>query len=252
MNQVKNLGFLGYSKYDIYDDGRVYSYRSEAFLNGWTCKHTGYHVVTLHNDDNRPKQIKVHRLVGRAFVDGFKEGLIINHKEKPKTYNHYTNLEWTTHKGNLEYAYEKGEHKGKGYKGKLVPFEVKSQTIRSGRLSEEDVRRVCSLLEDGYRCSDISRLTGIPVRKLNNIRTGANYRSISEEYNIPSDIEKRADLNFVIEICERLQRGQGVLSIARDLGVGRKTVGNIRNRKTFIDISVNYKFDSARCATTIP
>lgn len=251
MSQIKNLGFLGYSKYDVYDDGRVYSHRSNTFLKGWICKESGYQIMTLHNDNNEPKQLRVHRLVGRAFVEGYREGLIINHKEKPTNNNHYLNLEWTTDKGNLEYAYSKGEHKGKGYKGKLVPFD-KVAPKKVGKISDEDVHRVCSLLEEGYRCSDISRLTGIHVRKLNHIRTGDTYTHISSNYEISTGKEARVSEEIVHSICEKLQKGQGVLSISRELCLPRKTVGNIRNRKTFTNISESYKFDKVtRCATTI-
>lgn len=40
----------------------------------------------------------VHRLVGRAFVDGYFEGAVINHKDGNAQNNYFENLEWSLRK----------------------------------------------------------------------------------------------------------------------------------------------------------
>ena len=63
----------------------------------------GYKFVSL-KIDGRVKQIYVHRLVAMAFVDGYDDGLVVNHKNENKADNRYTNLEWCTQKYNANYG----------------------------------------------------------------------------------------------------------------------------------------------------
>tara|TARA_R110002126_G_C10066139_1_gene462155 strand:- start:64 stop:408 length:345 start_codon:yes stop_codon:yes gene_type:complete len=51
--------------------------------------------------------IKVHKLVALHFVDGYKEGLQVNHIDEDKTNNHSSNLEWCTSQYNVEYSVSK-------------------------------------------------------------------------------------------------------------------------------------------------
>lgn len=66
---------------------------------------------------------------------------------------------------------------------------------------------------------------------------------ISSEYDF-SKIKRKQKTSpqTVIKICELLQEGRGGLEISRELQVDRKLVGNIRNRKFYVNISQNYKF----------
>lgn len=63
----------------------------------------GYKFVSL-KMDGKIKQIYVHRLVAMAFVDGYDDGLVVNHKNENKADNRYTNLEWCTQKYNANYG----------------------------------------------------------------------------------------------------------------------------------------------------
>lgn len=75
----------------------------------------GYYQVNLYCN-GLEKTKKVHRLVALTFVDGFKEGLVVNHIDGVKTNNFVGNLEWTTVSGNTQHAYDNGlEKKGKNH-----------------------------------------------------------------------------------------------------------------------------------------
>lgn len=54
------------------------------------------------------KTFFVHRLVGTAFCNGYKDGLQINHKDGCKINNHYLNLEWTTGSENVKHSFRTG------------------------------------------------------------------------------------------------------------------------------------------------
>lgn len=65
---------------------------------------SGYRFVSLKMNGST-QQIYIHRLVAFAFVDGYKEDLVVNHKDENKLNNNYLNLEWVTQKYNANYGH---------------------------------------------------------------------------------------------------------------------------------------------------
>ena len=62
----------------------------------------GYLVIRLSQDCEEANCL-IHRLVALAFVSGYRDGLIINHKDRDKTNNKADNLEWVTYQENNRY-----------------------------------------------------------------------------------------------------------------------------------------------------
>ena len=106
-------GFEG--RYQVSNMGRVRS------LDRWTLndrpyfvkgmmlklslnKGKGYLRVSLSDGHRNYKHYEVHRLVALHFVPGYKEGLVVNHKNEKKTDNRAENLEWCTYQYNLNYS----------------------------------------------------------------------------------------------------------------------------------------------------
>ena len=92
--------------YKVSNYGRVANFKGlrEHFSNG-----NGYYQINLSKEGN-VKKYSVHKLVAKAFVDGYKEGLVVNHKDLNKTNNHHSNLEWITQKENTIHYYQ-NKHK---------------------------------------------------------------------------------------------------------------------------------------------
>lgn len=67
----------------------------------------GYLYLGLSKNGNK-KSFKIHRLVAKAFVDGFEEDLQVNHKDGNKLNNHKDNLEWVTVQENLKHSRDTG------------------------------------------------------------------------------------------------------------------------------------------------
>lgn len=63
-------------------------------------KNAGYESVNLHrNGESHP--IDVHILVAKGFVQGYKDGMQVNHIDENKTNNNAYNLEWVSAKENV-------------------------------------------------------------------------------------------------------------------------------------------------------
>ena len=65
----------------------------------------GYFRVCLRGDGGR-RSYFVHQLVALSFVDGYDDGLVVNHKNGDPGDNRATNLEWVTRKENNRHARE--------------------------------------------------------------------------------------------------------------------------------------------------
>ena len=92
--------------YKVSNCGRVVNFKGEMSLK---FDNDGYYRVSLCKECN-VKNCKVHKLVAKAFCEGYKEGLVVNHKDLNKTNNHYSNLEWITPKENSIH-YHQNKHK---------------------------------------------------------------------------------------------------------------------------------------------
>lgn len=107
-------GYEGY--YQISSHGQVRSLDRMVMSGGFprhikgkilaqTTDRDGYKHLRLRKN-GREKSFFVHRLVAGAFVLNFNsdEDVQVNHKDEDKANNHYSNLEWCTHKYNLHYG----------------------------------------------------------------------------------------------------------------------------------------------------
>lgn len=63
----------------------------------------GYLIVVLWKN-NKSKKYKVHRLVAQTFIPNPNNFRDINHKDENKYNNNVANLEWISHKANLNYG----------------------------------------------------------------------------------------------------------------------------------------------------
>lgn len=57
-------------------------------------------------------KVKIHTIVAKLFVykPNSNENLEVNHKDLNRKNNYYKNLEWITHKENINYSYQKGSY----------------------------------------------------------------------------------------------------------------------------------------------
>ena len=99
-------------RYQVSSMGRVKSLERKDCL-GRTVKERvlkpcdngrGYLYISLSDGTGEHKRHYIHRLVGEAFVPNPLEKEDVNHKDENPSNNHASNLEWLTHKENLNYG----------------------------------------------------------------------------------------------------------------------------------------------------
>ena len=96
--------FRNYSNYEVYEDGRIYSYKSKKFLKPSTTKN-GYQVVCLYDNECNAKWYLLHRVVWESVTgEPIPKGYEINHISEVKTENFVENLQLTSHKQNINYG----------------------------------------------------------------------------------------------------------------------------------------------------
>ena len=102
------------SDYLIYNDGRLYSSKTNRFLKG-KVDNMGYKVYALAIIDNlsvsgrkKSKMLYAHRLVAEYFIPNPHNYPYVHHKDENKLNNHVSNLEWVSPKQNMQYHLSNG------------------------------------------------------------------------------------------------------------------------------------------------
>jgi hypothetical protein len=99
MEEYTHLSILKLSKYEITNKGIIRNIKTKKILKPYF---RAYPSVCLINDDNERKYYSMHFLVASIFVenpDGYNE---IHHKDNDRNNYNYLNLEWCTHKHNIQ------------------------------------------------------------------------------------------------------------------------------------------------------
>lgn len=94
--------------YQVSNLGRVKSLKSNQLLKPKIAK-DGYVQIVLYN--NNRKTLYIHRLVASAFLDNPKDKAEVNHIDNNPSNNRLDNLEWVTHKENMEWSVKQGRKK---------------------------------------------------------------------------------------------------------------------------------------------
>ena len=112
-----------------------------------------YMTITLLDDNHERNELRVQRLVAKAFKDNPDNKRIVNHKNENKHDNREENLEWATDKENCNYG-TRNKRIGKTSKGRKFSAEhkarlseaAKGNKARSGKKNNENQKKAFAAL----------------------------------------------------------------------------------------------------------
>jgi hypothetical protein len=111
---------------------------------------SGYSLIRLLRDGNR-QTFYIHRLVMLAFVGECPKGQEVNHIDGDKSNNHRANLEYITHRQNINHS--TGVLKRHGG--------VSGATHHRAKLTDEKVREIRRLHEAGFMQIELAAMYGV-------------------------------------------------------------------------------------------
>ena len=170
-----------YSRYLINRDGVVVNKETGEVRCGRVGS-SGYVLISVKRDNGKTQSSGIHRLLGLAFLHPGVDvtNLVINHLDGVKTNNDLSNLEWTTHQGNLYHAGEMGLNKF------CKPVEVRN--AETGVVKRYPSGRACAR-DRGLKKDDVMRRLGFPESRVWGDRCQYRWAAKDKEWIIPEDVD---------------------------------------------------------------
>lgn len=96
--------FRDFEKYEVYSDGRIWSYLTNKFLKPSTDKQ-GYQIVSLSDNEGKVKKYLVHRVIYESVTgEPIPKGMQCNHINECKSDNRFCNINLLTPKQNINWG----------------------------------------------------------------------------------------------------------------------------------------------------
>lgn len=167
------------SGYYISDHGDLYSSKTNIIMK--SSKNSDGYLSSILYVNKTKYSVSIHRLVAIAFIDNPDPAnkIQVNHKDGNKENNCYWNLEWVTQQENIDHAVKTGLRDS--FKGENSP---------KNKYSENTIKKICQMLEDGRSQKYISEYLGVNKGTVNSIKQNKVWKHVSCNYNIPKPISR--------------------------------------------------------------
>jgi len=202
--QVSNFG-------NVKSLGNEFS-RKERLLKP-SLQSKGYFNVVLQKNGKR-KTVLVHRLVAEHFIPNIKNKPQVNHINGIKTDNRAENLEWLSHRENLDHAIENN----------LV---LKGDKNPTSKLKENDVITIHNFLSKGICIEVLSKKYNVSFDTISGIRSGRYWKYLK----LPK-IKGRASktsLEDIIIIEKFLSENRTINNIHEVTGFSAHLIQRVKN-----------------------
>ena len=172
------------TNYEVSNIGFVRNITYNRLLEG-SHDSRGYKIVSIYIGKKLHSK-KVHRLVAQAFIPNPENKPTVNHKDGNKNNNAVSNLEWATHQENIDHAIATGLR------------DISGMKASSNIYTDEQVHKVCKMLEDGKSARYIAESLGININLPRRILYLGKWKHISSQYKLPT--VKKLDENMKNEV----------------------------------------------------
>jgi hypothetical protein len=180
-------GVPGYTDYKCNDMGDIISFKTgKCILLRQKPNSQGYIRIGLYDNNGEFKMHNMHQIIAEVFLENPKNSPYVNHKNGIRHDNRAINLEWCTQAENIQHAYRE--------------LSIPSRSCENGgmaKLTNEQVREIIKLLDDGVRDTEIAKNYGVSRITISNIKLGKQWIGIPR----PRKFEKNlhANSNFTDE-----------------------------------------------------
>ena len=207
-------------KYEIYDNGDIFSTHSNKFLKPILIE--GYLKVTLYVD-GLPEKYSVHRLVAESFISNPDNLITVNHIDGNKLNNNVINLEWLSQSDNMRHAWRTG-------------------LMRSGsdtsiaKLTEEDIPEIRQLMVEGLSNQDIAERYCVARGTISKIRDGKTWKHVPCEVDVPKtsvEFKKKLSAEDIPDIRDLHRKGASLAEIGRIFNVHSGSISGIISGKSW-------------------
>lgn len=139
--------FRDFNKYEIFLDGRIWSYASNKWRKPFK-KPDGYWNIVLRDNDGKIKNFYLHRVVYESVTgQSIPEDLQVNHINEDKSDNRFENLNLMTRKENMNYG-TRNERARKARSKPVAQYDMEGNLIQVWP-SASEVERVLGYFQGG-------------------------------------------------------------------------------------------------------
>ncbi len=156
-----------YSRYRVTRDGRV---KIEHYDKRWmtpVSDKLGYQRIYMIGDNGKRKGVYLHRILALVYLPNPENKPHINHIDNNPSNNCLTNLEWCTHKENMQHSAKQGRKPG-----------LQGEDNGHHKYSAQLVKKIRKLYSKGYTQMDIKREFGVPQPTVSVIVRKTQWRNI--------------------------------------------------------------------------
>lgn len=223
------------SNYIICCDGSVYNIKTGKEKQA-TEMPNGYMKISLYLNNVKYEKY-IHRLVAEAFIRNPKRKPEVNHKDRNKKNNDYTNLEWVTANENVAHAKMTSDNDIGSATG--IPIHTDKQIDKAIRMLEKGK----------YSIAEICKKTNVSKQTLYDIKNkkAFQYKTTNSDFSNYEDFKdsKKYPDDKIKRVCELLVENKLTpVEIGKQTGIPQSYILEILNLKKRSSISKEYDFSN--------
>lgn len=150
-------------------NGNANRFPAGSLVKGQTDRF-GYNRVNIGMKPDGKRMFRSrHRIVADAFLGECPEGMEVNHKDGNKLNNHYSNLEYITHRENVMHSFHELDR---------MKTVARGSSTGMAKLIESDKREIISLYEYGWSQREIAKAYQVSHVSIGNILRGKTWSEV--------------------------------------------------------------------------